>query len=66
MTRVEMATGEVAVKRFAPADAEAAEREAAVLAHLAGEDARYRVQSIVRTADGALLWRDGEVLVLVT
>lgn len=44
------------MKRFE--DAADASREAALLDHLASTDPRYRVQSIVRADDGALLWPD--------
>lgn len=66
VTRVATADGEVAVKRFAAADAELAEREAALLVHLESHDPRYRVQAVVRAPGGALVWRDDNARVLVT
>jgi len=52
VVRVTTAAGEFAVKLFPTAEVNLAEREAALLAHLAGGDSRYRVQEIVATSAG--------------
>lgn len=71
VARASTARGALAVKSFVAAEVERAEREAALLEHLAQDAAPYRVQSLVRTEtgarfarldDGALVvttWRDG-------
>jgi Ser/Thr protein kinase RdoA (MazF antagonist) len=65
---VQVATprGELAVKLFVPADVERADREAALLGALADRYGRYRVQTVVPTADGAAVARTPQGAVLVT
>ena len=53
LARASTPRGDFAVKTFVAADIERAEREAALLAHLAEEPAGYRVPILVRTVDGA-------------
>ena len=61
-----MRTSTLAIKTFALADVERAERAAALLAHLVGDSAGYRVPSLVLTLDGASCARtaDGAVVVM--
>jgi Ser/Thr protein kinase RdoA (MazF antagonist) len=64
--RVATTTGDVAVKVFPTAEESRARLEAKLLAHLdAVEDARYRVQTLLRTAAGEPLFAgDGETVLL--
>ena len=58
--------GELAIKRFAPAQLACARREAALLAHLADADDRYRVQTLVPTRTGEPMHTGEHEAVLVT
>lgn len=59
--------GGFAVKCYAAAHRARADKEAAVLAHLARhDDARFRVQRLRCTADGAPLWSDGGLHAMLT
>lgn len=67
LARASTPRGDFAVKMFAAVDLERAEREAALLAHLAEEPDGYRVPILVRTVDGAACARvgDGALVVMV-
>ncbi|WP_414441080.1 aminoglycoside phosphotransferase [Burkholderia sp. 22PA0106] len=59
--------GGFAVKCYAAAHRARAEKEAAVLAHLAAhDDARFRIQRLRCTSSGAPLWSDGSTHAMLT
>ncbi len=63
--RIASDRGELAVKWYPPAEHARAEREAALLAHLAGGDG-YRVQPLARTTAGDGAWRGPAASAVVT
>lgn len=56
VARISTPDGDVAVKTFAPDESERAQREAAILRHLAARSGRYRAQTLV-SGGGALVTR---------
>jgi len=66
VVRARTQRGDLAVKTFVAADVDRAEREAALLAHLAAGSPHYRVPALARTLQGALSARLDDVALVVT